>query len=161
MKPKFLIIHCSASYWGDAETIKKWHTDPKPKGNGWNDIGYHYVICNGYDTYFKYQQKKSDSKVDGLVQKGRSEDMTGAHATGYNNCSLGICLVGVNRFTDKQLENLKTLIRTLSFKYNIAKENILGHYETESGSNQGKTCPNIDMKKFRRELHLDNLDLEG
>ena len=43
-----IVIHCSDSKWGDAEVIRKWHTDPKPRGKAWADIGYHAVICNGF-----------------------------------------------------------------------------------------------------------------
>ena len=28
----------------DIDDIRKWHTDPRPKGNGWSDVGYHYVV---------------------------------------------------------------------------------------------------------------------
>lgn len=42
-----IIIHCAATKPSQdigANTIRKWHTDPPPNGNGWSDIGYHYVI---------------------------------------------------------------------------------------------------------------------
>ena len=34
-----IIIHCSDSDFGDAQTIDLWH-----KQRGWKGIGYHYVI---------------------------------------------------------------------------------------------------------------------
>ena len=57
----------------DAETIRDWHVN----GNGWSDIGYHYVI-----------------KRNGLVEAGRPVSISGAHAKGHNADSIGICLVG-------------------------------------------------------------------
>ncbi len=36
---KQIIVHCSDSHFGDAATIRDWHTLPKPRGNGWQDIG--------------------------------------------------------------------------------------------------------------------------
>ena len=42
-----IIIHCSATPEGKdftVQQIRQWHTAPKPKGNGWRDIGYHFVI---------------------------------------------------------------------------------------------------------------------
>ncbi len=45
MKPKEIkriIIHHSASDFGDAKLIDKWH-----KERGWKGIGYHFVVLNG------------------------------------------------------------------------------------------------------------------
>lgn len=55
-----IAIHCSATPEGrdfNAEDIKRWH-----KALGWSDIGYHYVAC-----------------LDGTTQKGRPEEIPGAH----------------------------------------------------------------------------------
>ena len=75
-----IIVHCSytpPSMDIGAETIREWHTLPKPKGRGWSDIGYHWVI-----------------RRNGTVEAGRSEERAGAHAKGYNQDSIGICLIG-------------------------------------------------------------------
>ena len=48
-----IILHCSATPEGrytSANEIRKWHVN----GNGWSDIGYHYVI-----------------RIDGTIEKGR------------------------------------------------------------------------------------------
>ena len=42
-----IVIHCSATAKGRPFTVAdiwSWHTDPKPRGNGWKNPGYHYVI---------------------------------------------------------------------------------------------------------------------
>ncbi len=42
-----IIVHCTATPEGKPFTvqqIRQWHTAPKPKGNGWSDIGYHYIV---------------------------------------------------------------------------------------------------------------------
>ena len=70
-----IIIHCSDSPEGrndKAEDIRKWH-----KQRGFNDIGYHYVI-----------------DLDGTVEKGRPVEQAGAHCTGHNRNSIGICYIG-------------------------------------------------------------------
>lgn len=70
-----IIIHCSDSPEGrndKAEDIRKWH-----KQRGFSDIGYHYVI-----------------DLDGTVEKGRSIEQAGAHCTGHNRNSIGICYIG-------------------------------------------------------------------
>ena len=48
-----IIIHCTDTRpdWMEGKTtsakvaeIRRWHTDPQPKGRGWKDIGYHFLI---------------------------------------------------------------------------------------------------------------------
>lgn len=147
---KHLIVHCSDSQWGDANEIRRWHTDPKPKGNGWNDIGYHYVICNQYPTYLSQKQGKPVAKSDGAVQKGRENNVAGAHAVGFNSNSLGICLIGVKDFSERQMQALVKLCKELMAQYKIPVQNVLGHCETPKAG--GKTCPNLDMKALRARL---------
>lgn len=70
-----IILHCSDSPEGrndKAEDIRKWH-----KKRGFSDIGYHYVI-----------------DLDGTVEKGRPIEQAGAHCTGHNRNSIGICYIG-------------------------------------------------------------------
>jgi N-acetylmuramoyl-L-alanine amidase len=72
---KEIIVHCSATPEGKdytVATIREWHLARK-----FNDIGYHYVIYR-----------------DGSINKGRSEDIAGAHCTGHNSNSIGICYIG-------------------------------------------------------------------
>jgi N-acetylmuramoyl-L-alanine amidase len=128
---KQIIIHCADTYADmdiGAETIRGWHVD----GNGWSDIGYHYVI-----------------KRDGIVEKGRAEEVIGAHARGMNGTSIGICLVGgksrgddgpEDNFTEAQFDALDDLCTTMQFAYPEAK--IMGHCDVPDS---GKTCPNFDL----------------
>lgn len=140
-----IIIHCSDSSFGDVNIIRKWH-----KERGWRDIGYHFVILNGHIT------KKFELVVlDGSIETGRFMDEDnylepseiGAHALGYNQNSIGICLIGEDAFTIAQMNSLQNLVRELSKKYSISTNNVIGHYETMTA--HGKTCPNFDMAKFR------------
>ena len=71
-----IVVHASATPKGqyfDIHDIRKWHTDPKPHGNGWRDVGYHYVVL-----------------LDGTIQIGRQLEVLGAHVKGYNRNSIGI-----------------------------------------------------------------------
>ena len=135
-----LIIHCSDYSWGDAEEITRWH-----KERGFEDIGYHYVILNGRrkanDTY--------NESIDGLIEAGRSLDLQGAHCLTQNNRSIGICLIGKKDFTSDQMQRLKELVRASCSFYGLdPTKDIYGHYEFEPK----KTCPNLDMEKFRKEM---------
>jgi N-acetyl-anhydromuramyl-L-alanine amidase AmpD len=115
-----------------ANTIKQWHTDPKPKGNGWNDIGYHYVV-----------------RRNGEIERGREDSVIGAHARGGNSDSIGICWVGVNDIDSSQEKALFSLIHFLMGKYNVKIENVQGHCEAVKTD---KTCPNLNMDRVRAEL---------
>ena len=93
--------------------------------------GYHYII-----------------RKNGNIEKGRNLDEAGAHVRGHNKDSVGICWVGRDDLNDKQLKSLKTLVKTMMRKYGLDLDDVFGHYEFDPG----KTCPNLDMHKFRAEL---------
>ena len=121
-----IIIHCSDSdikSHDNPETIRKWHVEER----GFNDIGYHYVITK-----------------DGKRWPGRREAVPGAHARGHNANSLGICLTGRKKFSEKQRNSLKVLVNKLLVKYPGSK--VIGHCEVSD-----KTCPNFDYKKVLKD----------
>ena len=68
----FLIVHHAQAKICTVDDIHRWH-----QNNGWSGIGYNYFI-----------------NKNGFIYEGRLEDMQGAHAKGYNNNSIGICLEG-------------------------------------------------------------------
>jgi hypothetical protein len=88
LKVRGIVVHVSASTWGDAKAIRSWHVE----GNGWADIGYHGVILNGVRTY----RAAYAVALDGKIEPGRPEGQQGAHckAGGMNAVSLGVCCVG-------------------------------------------------------------------
>ena len=142
-----IIVHCSDSSWGTAREIRKWHLE-----KGWKDIGYHFVILNGRvlpGTEFLF--------LDGSIECGRELDgdafiednEAGAHAMGYNDSAIGICLILKQAPTIGQLDSLKEMLLHLCRQFSIPIKNVLGHNETESGRAQGKTCPNFDMEPVR------------
>lgn len=141
-EPIGVIIHCSDSLYGDVETFRKWHLE-----NGWNDVGYNWIITNGI---FR-QNSKYKKANDGFIQPGRSVEFIGAHAKGYNESHLSICLAGRWHFTWQQFASLFAQIKQIKEEYipTLTVENILGHYEVDQ---HGKTCPNIDMDSMRGYL---------
>ena len=75
-KTDSIIIHCAATKKSmdiGYKEIREWHVDQ----NGWDDVGYHYII-----------------RRNGKLEKGRPEEYSGAHAPSHNSRSIGICLVG-------------------------------------------------------------------
>lgn len=141
-----IIIHESASKFGDAMLIRQWHVGSRH----WNDIGYHYVILNGIrspDGVYVIED-------DGLVEEGRPLDHVGAHTKGYNADSIGICLIGHRHFSSNQLfDTLPKLIQQLMGEFGLNVDDVYGHNEF---TNQ-KTCPDIDMREYRDYLRSCDL----
>jgi len=123
-----VIIHCSASTFGNAALITKWHVSERH----FETIGYHYVILNGLIAPFKRH-----SYFDGHIETGRpldedrdmELDERGAHAFGYNN-SVGICLIGISgTFTDAQLRALTHLVKRMREQFVEIK--VMQHSDVE------------------------------
>lgn len=146
-----IIIHCSASKFGTRDLIDDWHQE-----RGWNGIGYHFVILNGYSKSFS----EFDESQNGRVELGRDSVIQGAHCLGQNETSLAICLIGENTFTERQLlVALPKLLSVLMEKYCLDVDNIYGHGEF----NKFKRCPSIDMDIYRDFLksYLSNEEEES
>lgn len=124
-----IIVHCSATQEGKdytAADIRRWHL-----ARGFSDIGYHYVIYR-----------------DGTIQPGRNVNLIGAHCTGYNAHSIGVCYIGgldksnkpKDTRTDAQKASLLKLLKQLKKMY--PKATIHGHNEYAN-----KACPCFNAKK--------------
>ena len=130
---KELIVHCSATPEGkdySVDTIRQWHLQ-----RGFSDIGYHYVIYR-----------------DGSIHIGRDESIIGAHCTGHNTNSIGVCYIGgcasdgktpKDTRTTEQKQSLVKLLKELKTKYPQAS--IHGHRDFSS-----KACPSFDATKEYR-----------
>ena len=133
-----IIIHCSASPNGRADTIRdidRWHKERgflraltfrqkyRPE---LTSVGYHAVI-----------------HVDGTIAQGRHTDEVGAHAYGYNHDSIGVCLSGTDEFTPQQIEALELYILSILSMYPNAT--VMGHRDLPAVK---KSCPGFDVKKW-------------
>lgn len=124
-----IILHCSATPEGKDFTvadIDRWH-----KQRGWQGIGYHYVVYR-----------------DGTVHNGRDIAVAGAHTSGYNKNSIGICYIGgvaadgktpKDTRTAEQRVALRELVDKLKKQYPTAT--IHGHYEFAN-----KACPSFKIQ---------------
>lgn len=160
MRPiNLIVIHCSASPNGDSlfrgsfgtfgfvtpvAAIDSWHVkrgfhrqpaDRQRFNPSLAAIGYHYVI-----------------QLDGTVVTGRHVDEPGAHVAGSNQKSIGICMIGTDRFTHEQWESLAGAVRLLRERYPGAK--VVGHRDLSPDQNKNgvvesfewlKTCPGFDV----------------
>jgi N-acetylmuramoyl-L-alanine amidase len=142
-----IIIHHSATDKGSEAIFDKYHR----KGNGWEGVGYDFIIGNGngcsngqVQVTFRWRQQK-----------------TGAHCkTDYTNWAnrdaIGICLVGnfnETSPTSRQMSSLLRLVRFLSKRYNIPKSRVYGH-NTTPRHNTSTDCPgrHFPMAKFKSML---------
>ena len=136
-RPNKLIIHCADTPNGKhftVEDIDNWHFNERgfkrtsqARLEGQSDlkgIGYHYVIY-----------------IDGSVHQGRNENEIGAHCSGANSGTLGICMIGNNKYTSEQWDALKMLVTLKDLP-------AFGHCEFDSAISQGKTCPNFDVRAW-------------
>ena len=119
-----IVVHHSASREGGAVRFDGWH-----KARGWDGVGYDFVIGNGTDT--------ADGAIETTFRWKEQRD--GAHAKGWNDLGIGICLVGNfedSEPTPKQMESLVRLVRHLRRRFHVPPERIVPH-----GSVNPTQCP--------------------
>ncbi len=145
---KRVFIHCTATREGqdiDAATIRKWHL-----GQGWTDIGYHFVI-----------------RLDGSVERGRAENIPGSHVAGFNTGSIGVVYVGgldaqgkaKDTRSPAQLQAMARLVGDLVKAYPGA--DVLGHRDASPDKDGDgvvekhewlKECPCFEVKTWWKGL---------
>ena len=159
-----IIIHCAATKNGDSlfrphpnggasippvALIDDWHRQRGFKRSEENrkrhnpqltSIGYHYVIY-----------------INGASVSGRAEWEIGAHVAGQNSRSIGICLIGTDKFTREQWAKLAELVKLLQKKYPRAR--VLGHRDYSPDKNGNgivepwewtKICPGFTVADWLR-----------
>lgn len=97
-----IILHHAAAKSCTAEQIHQWHLN-----NGWSGAGYHFLV-----------------RKDGNIYRLRPENKVGAHASGANSDSLGVCFEGdfmSEVMGDIQRKAGAELVSYLKSKYGISK----------------------------------------
>lgn len=131
-----IIIHCSDTPEGRPNTvadITAWHK----KERGFRTIGYHYVVY-----------------LDGEVVQGRPIKDVGAHCTGHNAHSIGICYIGGRSADMKEYKDTRTkeqkkalveLITALRQQFPDAE--VCGHRDLAN-----RECPCFNAKEEYKHL---------
>lgn len=126
-----IIIHCSATPEGKHFTvadIDRWHRE-----RGWSGIGYHFVVL-----------------LDGTIQKGRPVAKVGAHVSGRNTGTIGICYIGGMTADNKKAKDTRTPAQKAAL-LKLCKELARDYPSIKviSGHNQyaPKDCPSFDVRK--------------
>lgn len=138
--PKLIIVHCSDTKNGkscDIETIRKDHIENR----GFSDIAYHIII-----------------NIDGECHNGRPMNVVGSHTKGHNEGSIGICIIGSNKFTKRQFDSLLNKIDSIRQVYGIPLWETYTHAQFDTAIEQGKTCPNIKINHLLAFLLTENYD---
>jgi len=132
-----IVLHCSATPNGDArfrlEDLDRMHRE-----RGWRKIGYHFVI-----------------ELDGATRAGRALEEVGAHVEGNNARTVGVCMIGTDRFTGAQWTALAALVARLMGQFPAAV--VQGHRDYSPDLNGDglieprewfKTCPGFDVRTW-------------
>jgi N-acetylmuramoyl-L-alanine amidase len=146
-KTDYIVVHCSATRPSadiGADEITVWH-----RKRGFQAIGYHAVI-----------------RRNGEIEFGRNFETPGAHVTGQNMRSVGVCMVGgigengkaENNFTPAQFESLRCIVMMLKRSWPNAE--VLGHRDLSPDLDGDgiverhewvKDCPSFDARAWWKE----------
>lgn len=116
---RIIIHHAEASHC-TAQDIHQWHLN-----NGWSGAGYHFLV-----------------RKDGTIYRLRPENKIGAHASGSNSDSIGICFEGsymTETMSQAQINAGKELVAYLKQRYGISK--VQAHREVCSTNCPGRNFP--------------------
>ncbi len=123
----YIALHHAQAEKCSVYDIHSWH-----KSNGWAGIGYHFLV-----------------RKDGGIYRGRPLGKMGAHVSGMNNRSIGICAEG--DFTRESMGGTQKTAVCALLKY--LKDNfypaaaIVGHGEIGSSDCPGRNYPLEDIKR--------------
>jgi N-acetylmuramoyl-L-alanine amidase len=149
-KVRSIVIHCSATPEGRVVTAKD--IDAMHRQRGFSGIGYHRFI-----------------RLDGTVERGRPDEVPGAHVQGHNFDSIGICYAGglgkdgkaKDTRTQAQKAALVNVVKEYRAKYPGAK--VCGHRDLSPDTNKNgkvdrwewlKDCPAFDVSAWLAEAKL-------
>jgi hypothetical protein len=141
---RFIVLHHSASRGGDAQLIDRDHQTQ----NGWDGIGYHFVVGNGVDmplgrieATFRWRQQSHGAHAGALpLQKP------------FNADGIGVCLIGnydqqaIDPFAERRLVELCAQLIDRIPTLSVGR--IIGHRDVPG---KATACPGrgIDLERVR------------
>lgn len=128
----YVVLHHAAATACSPYQVDSWH-----KANGWSGIGYHYFI-----------------RKDGTIYRGRPEWAIGAHASGKNNVSIGICVEGNYDveciMPEEQKAAVKWVLHGIKLRY--PQSVIKGHKHLCATGCPGKYYPLSEIMEYYRNI---------
>ena len=168
-KPSWIVIHHSFSSDGQTrnwDSIRAYHMSFRYQGNTITEQQYAQYLADGKtaglekpwaDVSYQFGVENINGKLEVLT--GRAIGEIGAHAIGFNDKSIGICLIGnydLDSPSEDRLFTVASLCRQMQLEFGIPRDQVLGHRETfvKRGVPVEKTCPGsqFDLVKFRARL---------
>ena len=137
-----IVLHHADAKECSADDIHSWHLQ-----RGWSGFGYNFLV-----------------RKDGKIYRGRPENTVGAHTSGHNLNTIGICFEGdfsQEYMGDIQIKAGQELVKYLKDKYNINV--VKGHRDYMATDCPGKNFPfdKIVNMRITEEINNDkNLILE-
>lgn len=128
----YIVLHHAEASKCTVEQVDSWH-----KQNGWAGIGYHFFV-----------------RKDGTIYRGRPLDTMGAHVSGMNSRSIGICAEGsymTETMPEAQKKAICELLVYLKDKY-YPVASIVGHKEVGQSNCPGKNFPLSEIKNNYRNI---------
>jgi N-acetylmuramoyl-L-alanine amidase len=134
---RFIVVHCAATRPSMDIGFKE--LTLMHLARGFFEIGYHAVI-----------------RRDGVIEEGRDIGKPGAHAVGFNQCSVALCMVGgvteddvtvaENNFTEEQFASLRLVLAEWKLLY--PKAQIVGHRDLPAKKPIAKACPSFSVADY-------------
>ncbi len=96
---EFIIVHHSAANYPadqDYKAVVRSYWDYHVNTHGWDDIGYNWLV-----------------DPNGVIYEGRGKDIKGAHFSGANSNTMGVCIIGdymTTTPTNNSIQKLEDLI---------------------------------------------------
>nr|XP_034178569.1 peptidoglycan recognition protein 3-like [Osmia lignaria] len=131
----YVVIHhggipCYCHTQNECSEIVRYYQNLHMDGRVWFDIGYSFLIGE-----------------DGNVYEGRGWNSSGAHAPGYNNQSIGICIIGDFSDSLPNAAALKALNALIEYGVTLGKINenyqVIGHRQVRNTE-----CPGEELYKY-------------
>ena len=144
----YIVVHCSATK--PNQDIGFAEIDAMHKARGWAGCGYHIII-----------------RQNGVIEIGRALDVQGAHVSGHNSHSWGVCMVGgldafgkaSATFHRDQMYSLQMIVEGL--KIRAPQAEVLGHRDLSPDKNGDgvitqtewiKECPCFDVRRWWKQF---------
>ena len=134
------ILHHSAGPKASAEDIHRWHL-----ANRWSGAGYHFLV-----------------RKDGSVYRLRPEWAVGAHATGSNSDSIGICFEGnfmTETMPDEQKQAGEEQLDWVKEKYGF--ETVQAHRDVQATGCPGTNFPFEEIANGDKESNIPTPPASG
>ena len=133
---KYIVLHHAEAKKCSAEDVHRWHLN-----NGWTGIGYHFFI-----------------RKDGTIYEGRPIHTVGAHCSGHNNISIGVCCEGSFMSETMQQTQYNAVIECLQYIKKIYPNAIIkGHKELTATNCPGDNFPLSDLKNMKVSEEVDGM----